>query len=59
MNADTLALIAPPAEDVLIYVCGPPGFMDLISGNKTPDKQQGPLTGLLKEKGYTGPNYYH
>ena len=24
-----------PGEETLIYVCGPPGFMDLISGTKT------------------------
>ncbi|KAI5149228.1 cytochrome-b5 reductase [Enteropsectra breve] len=34
-----------------IYVCGPAGFMEMISGNKTPDKQQGELTGLLAEIG--------
>jgi len=42
-----------PADDVLIYTCGPPGFMALISGDKMPDKTQGPVTGLLKDMGYT------
>ncbi|ORD94693.1 NB5R2 [Enterospora canceri] len=36
-----------------VYVCGPPGFMECISGKKTPDKQQGELKGILKDAGYT------
>ncbi|KAF9617860.1 hypothetical protein IFM89_039054 [Coptis chinensis] len=42
-----------PDEDSLILVCGPPGLMDHISGNKAKDWSQGELTGLLKELGYT------
>jgi cytochrome-b5 reductase len=44
--------LPPPANDTWILVCGPPGFMNAISGNKTPDFKQGPLTGLLKEIGF-------
>ncbi|KAF5204204.1 Nadh-cytochrome b5 reductase-like protein [Thalictrum thalictroides] len=42
-----------PSEDTLILVCGPPGLMNHISGNKGKDWSQGELTGLLKEVGYT------
>jgi cytochrome-b5 reductase len=34
-------------------VCGPPGFMNLVSGDKAKDYTQGPLSGLLKQLGYT------
>ena len=27
-------------ESLLIMVCGPPGFMKLVSGEKTPDYKQ-------------------
>ncbi|KAI8871506.1 NADH-cytochrome b5 reductase 2 [Ramicandelaber brevisporus] len=39
-------------ERVLIGVCGPPGFMDAVSGDKLPDKSQGPLSGMLSRLGY-------
>eukprot|EP01018_Ginkgo_biloba_P004169 Gb_23345 [translate_table: standard] len=42
-----------PSEDVLILVCGPPGMMNHISGDKAPDRSQGEVSGLLKEAGYT------
>ncbi|CAA3025636.1 NADH-cytochrome b5 reductase [Olea europaea subsp. europaea] len=42
-----------PGEDTLILVCGPPGMMKHISGDKAEDYSQGELTGLLKELGYT------
>jgi len=48
------ACMPPPSPDNLIYVCGPPGFMETISGNKAPDYTQGPVEGLLKSAGYTG-----
>ncbi len=43
-----------PANDVMIFVCGPPPMMKAISGDKTPDYKQGPVEGYLKELGYTG-----
>ena len=43
----------PPGDDILLYVCGPPSFMDAYSGNKLPDGSQGELAGLLLEMGYT------
>lgn len=42
-----------PADDMLILVCGPPGMMTHISGEKAKDYSQGELAGLLKELGYT------
>jgi len=41
-----------PGKDALVYVCGPPGFMNTVSGDKAPDKSQGELTGILKSLGY-------
>eukprot|EP00955_Chlamydomonas_euryale_P110606 366009-Chlamydomonas_euryale.AAC.24 len=48
--------LPPPSLDNLVMVCGPPGMMNAVSGNKAPDKSQGELTGLLKELGYTKDN---
>eukprot|EP00775_Hariotina_reticulata_P004445 gene4445-4700_t len=45
-------------KDALIMVCGPPGMMIAISGDKAPDKSQGELTGLLKAMGYTPEQVY-
>ncbi|XP_051132239.1 NADH-cytochrome b5 reductase-like protein [Andrographis paniculata] len=42
-----------PSYDTLILVCGPPGMMQHISGDKAKDYSQGELTGVLKELGYT------
>ncbi|KAJ1435186.1 Riboflavin synthase-like beta-barrel [Sesbania bispinosa] len=42
-----------PSDDTLVLVCGPPGMMEHISGDKAKDRSQGELTGLLKELGYT------
>ncbi|XP_020685101.1 NADH-cytochrome b5 reductase-like protein isoform X1 [Dendrobium catenatum] len=42
-----------PSEDTLILVCGPPGLMNHISGDKAKDRSQGELSGLLKDLGYT------
>ncbi|KAL5771371.1 hypothetical protein ACOSP7_015525 [Xanthoceras sorbifolium] len=42
-----------PGDDTLILVCGPPGMMKHISGDKAKDYSQGELTGILKELGYT------
>jgi len=44
--------LPPPSDDNLILVCGPPGLMKHISGDKAPDYTQGELTGLLKKLGY-------
>ena len=41
-----------PASNTFCYTCGPPQFMAAISGDKQPDKTQGPLVGMLKEMGW-------
>ncbi|GFQ03462.1 NADH-cytochrome b5 reductase-like protein [Phtheirospermum japonicum] len=47
-----------PSDDTLILVCGPPGLMNHISGDKAKDRSQGELTGILKELGYTSDIVY-
>jgi cytochrome-b5 reductase len=39
----------------MVFVCGPPGMMDAVSGGKAPDLSQGELKGMLKDLGYTSP----
>lgn len=41
-----------------VYICGPPSLYDSFSGPKTPSKEQGKLSGILKESGYTEKNVY-
>lgn len=48
----------PKEEDFKIFVCGPPGMMKAISGPKTSPKDQGELTGTLKEMGYNSDQIY-
>jgi len=45
-------------ESLLVMVCGPPGFMKLISGERTKDFKQGELIGLLKDLGFTEKNVF-
>jgi cytochrome-b5 reductase len=45
-------------KDVLIYVCGPPGMMKSISGEKAKDYSQGELDGALKELGFNSTQVY-
>ncbi|CCF58324.1 hypothetical protein KAFR_0E01700 [Kazachstania africana CBS 2517] len=45
--------IAKPNKNTHIFVCGPPPFMEAYSGNKTKPTEQGPLTGILRELGYS------
>lgn len=57
VSGDLIATTMPPPcageQAPLIFVCGPPGMMEAVSGDKSPDKSQGALTGLLKSTGYT------
>ena len=54
VSADILKKTAPgPSEDVKVLVCGPPGMMKAVSGEKKSKSDQGELQGLLKEMGYT------
>lgn len=42
-----------PTKDTKIFVCGPPGLYNAISGNKISPTDQGEVTGILAELGYT------
>ncbi|CAH0014383.1 unnamed protein product [Clonostachys rhizophaga] len=48
----------PKEENIKLFVCGPPGLMKAISGNKVSPKDQGELTGALKELGYSQEQVY-
>jgi cytochrome-b5 reductase len=48
----------PKDENIKIFVCGPPGLMNAISGNKVSPKDQGELKGALKELGYSSEQVY-
>jgi cytochrome-b5 reductase len=48
----------PKDENIKVFVCGPPGMMNSISGNKKSPKDQGELTGILKELGYSPEQVY-
>ncbi len=45
--------LPPPGDDTLVLVCGPPGMMEAVCGDKAKDKSQGELKGILKAMGYT------
>ena len=42
----------------MVFVCGPPGFMQAVSGEKGVDKTQGWVGGWLKEMGYRAEEVY-
>lgn len=48
----------PPDKDNLVMVCGPPGMMDAVSGNKAKDFTQGEVSGALKALGYNSSHVY-
>ncbi|RYO98811.1 hypothetical protein DL764_006974 [Monosporascus ibericus] len=60
INKELLKTVLPePKEDnIKIFVCGPPGMYKAISGPKTSPKDQGELTGYLKELGYSKDQVY-
>jgi cytochrome-b5 reductase len=47
-----------PAEDTMVFVCGPPGFMSAVSGQKAKDYSQGDLAGYLLKLGYKPENVF-
>lgn len=47
-----------PGPASLVMVCGPPGMMAAVSGDKAPDKSQGALSGILKGLGYDETSVY-
>jgi cytochrome-b5 reductase len=43
----------PKTENIKLFVCGPPGMYKAISGPKKSPADQGELSGILKELGYS------
>jgi cytochrome-b5 reductase len=41
-----------------VYVCGPPGFMEVVCGKKNEDLSQGKITGFLETLGYENKNTF-
>ena len=52
------ANIPQPGENVLVSVCGPAPFYTLLSGQKKSPQEQGELSGLLKQMGYSESNVF-
>lgn len=48
----------PKEPNIKVMVCGPPGMYKAISGEKKSPKDQGELTGLLAELGYSKDQVY-
>ena len=48
------SFLPPPnaAGGAKVLVCGPPGMVKFLAGEKTKNYEQGELTGLLKELKY-------
>jgi NAD(P)H-flavin reductase len=51
VNKDLLEKVLPPPSDpkAKVLVCGPPGMMNAISGDKAKDKSQGEVSGMWTE----------
>ena len=47
-----------PSKDSKVFVCGPPGLYKALSGVKVSPTDQGEVTGVLAELGYTKENVY-
>ena len=45
-------------ENIKVFVCGPPGMYKAVSGVKPSPQDQGELTGILKELGYSKEQVY-
>ena len=55
VTKEMLASFLPPpqaAGGAKVVVCGPPGFMKAVSGEKKSPSDQGELSGMLKELRY-------
>lgn len=54
INKDWLARnIGKPSDSHKVFVCGPQPLYEAVSGAKVSPQDQGPLTGALKELGFT------
>ncbi|KAI9868132.1 MAG: NADH-cytochrome b5 reductase [Trichoglossum hirsutum] len=51
-------LPGPKDGNIKVFVCGPPGMYKAISGGKNSPQDQGELSGLLKELGYSKDQVY-
>ena len=59
INKDIINKYLPkPSNDTMIFICGPDQMYQSICGKKNADKSQGPLSGILKEMGYSNENVY-
>lgn len=58
LTKDLLLKIVNNKVFEFVYICGPPSLYDSFSGQKTPSKEQGRLSGILKEIGYIENNVY-
>ncbi|KAG5984351.1 NADH-cytochrome b5 reductase [Claviceps digitariae] len=60
INKDLLKTVLPEPknENIKVFVCGPPGMMKAISGPKVSPKDQGELSGSLKDLGYSKEQVY-
>lgn len=58
VTKELLKTVLPEKGHTKIFVCGPPGMYNAISGNKKSPKDQGELTGYLKELGYDKDDVY-
>lgn len=60
INKDLLKTVLPEpkVENIKLFVCGPPGMYKAISGPKTSPADQGELSGVLKELGYSKDQVY-
>ena len=61
IDRDLLKTVLPEpkqGDNIKIFVCGPPGMYNAISGAKKSPQDQGDLTGILKELGYSKEQVY-
>ncbi|KAI1827193.1 oxidoreductase NAD-binding domain-containing protein [Xylaria intraflava] len=60
ISKDLLKTVLPEPKEgnIKIFVCGPPAMYKAISGGKKSPKDQGELSGILKELGYTEEQVY-
>ena len=47
-----------PQKGNVVMVCGPPGMMNFVSGNKVSPQDQGEVSGVLKDLGYAKEHVY-
>jgi len=61
LNHEVLSKNLPPsgmADKIKVFVCGPPGQVEAVCGQKASMKDQGPLKGLLADLGYQSSQVY-